>query len=191
MSGIQITNPFYDSGSGIGGANLNISQGLFSGIGSAVNDIFSSQATQAADETKAQGLLVEGQDLTLAAEYAGQEEQYTEEGTAVNLAKNVRDTELNIGQVTADNASNGFTMSGSANDIIRSSHYQAGLTQAVTTQQGLITEAGYTEQQTTDLNEAAQADAAAAAAQSAGKSAGLAGIFGSVLQGAGALASLF
>lgn len=191
MAGIQITNPFYDSGSGIGGANLNIGSALFSGIGNAVNDIFSSQATEAADETKAAGLLVEQQDYTLAAQFAGEENQYTQEATAVSLSNNVRNAELGIGQNKAAIADNGFALSGSAEDIIRQAHEQAGLTQASTQMQGAITEQGYQEQQQVDTNEAAEAGAAAAAASAAGHEAGVAGVFGAVLQGAGALVSLF
>ena len=190
-SGIQITNPFYDSGNGIGGADLNIGAGLFSGIGNAINDIFSSQATKTADETKAAGLLVEQQDLTLAAQFAGEEDQYTKEATAVSLSNNVRNSELGIGQNKAAIADNGFALSGSAEDIIRQSHEQAGLTQASTQMQGAITEQGYEEQQQVDTNEAAEAGAAAAAASKAGHDAGVAGVFGAVLQGAGALVSLF
>lgn len=73
-----------------------------------------------------------------------------------------------MGQTTADVSGAGFGMSGSALDILRSGAQQGALTKQVLAQQGLISEAGYEEQQQSYLNMAQAADAAAQAAKEGG-----------------------
>ena len=108
-------------------------------IGAGVSDIFQGFA----DQTKAQGDLLEAQSYDVAAKLALQNEQYTKESTAIQEAQKQREFLLSTGRTTSEVAGAGFSLSGSALDILRSSAAQGSLQKAVIGQQGLITEAGY------------------------------------------------
>jgi hypothetical protein len=81
----------------------------------------------------------------------------------------------------------GFAESGSALDLLCSSVQQGALTHAVLGQQGLITEAGYTERAQSYKT---MADAATAAGNAANDAAGFATVTG-IIKGAAGLASMF
>lgn len=119
-------------------------------FGGAVGDLFAASA----DRSKAQGLRIkaqgdalEGQNYDLAATLAGQNEQFAETSTAIKQQQFDRNIYQTIGGQEADVAGAGFAQSGSALDLLRDSASQGALTKAVAGQQGLIQEAGYTEQQ--------------------------------------------
>jgi hypothetical protein len=128
---------------------MALSQTTFSDLGGAVSDLFASSA----DSTKAQGLRIkaqgdalEGENYDEAAVLAKQNEQFTEQSTAIKLQQIDRSNYQTIGGQQADVAGAGFSASGSALDLMADSASQGALTKAVAGQQGLITEAGYTEQ---------------------------------------------
>ncbi len=140
----------------------------FSDAGSAVNDLFSSQANATGLRIKSQGIRlqaegnrVEAGNYDLASTLAKQNEQFTEQSTAVKQLQADRQIELGIGQETADIAGAGFGKSGTALDLLRSSAQQGALQKAVLGQQGLITEAGYQEQAQSFTNMAGYARYAA------------------------------
>jgi hypothetical protein len=172
----------------------------FSNLGGAVSDLFASSADSskaAGLRIKAQGDALEGQNYDLAAALAKRNEQFTEQSTAIKQTQLDRQLTQTIGGQEADVAGAGFAASGSALDIMRDSASQGALTKAVASQQGLITEAGYTEQATSyqNLSKAAQfavqgdnlaADAADKAAKGAEITAGF-----KAIAGVASIASLF
>lgn len=168
-----------------------------SDIGGAVSDLFASSADRSKAQglrLKAQGDAIEGQDYDLAASLAGQNEKFTETSTAIKQAQNDRAIYQTIGGQQADIAGSGFAASGSALDLLRDSASQGALTKAVAGQQGLITEAGYTEQQQSyqNLSKAAglavqQDNLAANAADNAAAGADIT----SAIKGVAAIATLF
>src|ERR1700730_6424021 len=136
------------------GSPYTISRSTFSNAGGAVNDIFAGigAATNASLQAKglrikAAGNLAEGQEYDLAASLAAENEKFTETSTQIQEAQRERENTLQIGGQRADIAAAGFAESGSALDILRDSASQGALSKAVLGQQGLITEAGYTEQE--------------------------------------------
>jgi hypothetical protein len=155
----------------------------FTDLGGAVSDLFAASA----DQSKAAGDRIEAQDYDLASSLATQNEKFTETSTAIKQAQLDRSIYQTIGGVTADTAGSGFAASGSSLDVLRDSAAQGALTKAVAGQQGLITEAGYTEQATSYSNMANAANMAANAEDQAAKGATIASAF----QGAAAIASLF
>jgi hypothetical protein len=171
--------------------------GTINDIGGAVSDLFAVGADQskaAGLRLKAQGDAIEGQDYDLAASLAGQNEQFAATSTAIKQAQNDRQIYQTIGGQKADVAGAGFAESGSSLDLLRDSASQGALTKAVAGQQGLITEAGYTEQQQSyqNLSKAAgiavqEDNLAANAADQAATGAGITGI----LKGVATVASLF
>lgn len=130
-----------------------------SDIGGGVSDILSSGSTAEGLRLKGQGDLVEAQNYNLAATLATQNEQFTEQSTAVKQTMADRQIYQSIGNTTAEIAGSGFsTGSGSSLDILRDSASQGALQKQLVGQQGLITEAGYTEQATAYKNLAGYAD---------------------------------
>ena len=121
---------------------MAVSTSTFSGIGAGVSDIFQGFA----DETKAQGDILEGEAYGKAAQLALQNEQFTKQSTAIQDAQANRELLMSTGRTQAEVAGAGFAASGSALDILRSSAAQGSLQKAVISEQGLITEAGYKEQ---------------------------------------------
>lgn len=111
-------------------------------VGQAIADIgayFGAQAKAGFD-------IIEGQEYDLAAQLARQNEEYTKYSTAIKGAQSDRELYLSVGKTHAEVAGAGFTESGSALDILRSSASQGALQHAAISEQGLITEAGYEEQ---------------------------------------------
>ena len=131
-----------------------------SDFGGAVSDLFSASAFR----SKAAGLRIEGQEYTLAAGLADQNEKFTEQSTAIQETQLNRQIEKTLGQQQAAVASSGFSNSGSYLDLLRDSANQGALTKAVLSQQGLITEEGYDEQAASYrlMNDAANMAAGAA-----------------------------
>lgn len=166
----------FGGGGGFSGATVN-------DFGGAVSDLFAAQG----DQAKAQGDILEGQNYTLAATLAGQNEQFAETSTEIKQAQADRQLYLQIGGQKADVAGAGFAESGSAIDLLRSSAQQGALNRAVLGQQGLIQEAGYKEQQQSYQNMAQAAQVAADAEKSAATGAEI----GSAIKGVAALATLF
>ena len=159
---------------------------IFNGAGAAVNDLFASDAS----DLKAQGLGLEATNLDAAAALAGQNEQYTEQSTAIKQTMLDRNIAQTIGSQQTEVAGAGFAASGSALDILRDSASQGALSKNLLAQQGLITEAGYKEQQTAFQNQAQ----AARLAQQAESESSDASMIGGIIQGGKAaltLASMF
>lgn len=125
--------------------------------GTAVSDIFAGFAAS----DKIEGDLLEQQSYQEAAQLAQQNEQYTKMSTAIQEAQSNRELLLAQGRTTSEVAGGGFSLSGSALDILRSNASQGALKTAVLGQQGAITEAGYAEQAQSYQNMAAAAGAAA------------------------------
>jgi hypothetical protein len=168
-----------------------------SDVGGAVSDLFAASADQskaAGLRLKAQGDQLEGENYGLASTLAEQNEQFTVQSTAIKQAQIQRQVGMTIGGQAADVAGGGFAASGSSLDLMRDSASQGAITKAVAGNQGLITEAGYTEQAQSYQNlQAASGIAvqednlAANAADSAASGATLTGI----LKGVAGVASLF
>jgi len=158
-------------------------QQTFSDFGGAAADIFAGFG----DQAKAQGDFAEAQNYTLAAQLAAQNEKFTETSTAIKESQQQREMMNTLGGQQADVASAGFAASGSALDIMRDSAAQGALTHAVLGEQGLITEAGYKEQQESYTNMAAAATAAGNAANQAATFADITG----VIKGVAGIATLF
>lgn len=121
---------------------MAVSAQTFSGIGAGVSDIFQGFGAEA----KAQYDVTEGQIYGEAAQLALQNEQFTKTSTEIQKAQANRELLLAQGRTQGEVAGAGFSLSGSALDILRSSASQSALQKAVISQQGLITEAGYKEQ---------------------------------------------
>lgn len=171
------TKGLFGGGGGLSGATLTDAAG-------AVTDIF---GTAESDKAKEKGDLLEEQNYLAAANLAGQNEKFTETSTAIKTAQIQRQTTLAMGTTTADIANAGFATSGSGLDILADNASQAALTKSVASEQGLITEAGYTEQQKADTT---MADAAQVAAEAEHNAAGVATVSG-IIKGAASIATLF
>jgi hypothetical protein len=150
-------------------ANLGAAAG---DIGAGVSDLFQASA----DKSKASYDLMEGQEYTLAADLATQNEQYTQMSTAIKEAGQTREITQALGKTQADVAGAGFAQSGSALDILRSGAQQGAIMKAATSEQGMITEAGYAEQAQSYNLMATAADSAASAEDSAAKGADISAI---------------
>jgi hypothetical protein len=172
-------------------------QATFSDASGAVSDLFAADADRSKASglrLKAQGDVLEGKNYDLASDLALQNEKFTETSTQIKQAQLDRSIYQTIGGQQADVAGGGFAASGSALDLLRDSASQGALTKAVAGQQGLITEAGYTEQATSYQNMskaaalAAQADTEAAnAADRAAVGADITG----AIKGIASVATLF
>jgi hypothetical protein len=133
-------------------------------ISAAVSDLYQASA----DKSKARYDLLEGQEYGDAAALALQNEQFTKMSTAIKEAGENREVTQALGKTQADVAGAGFAETGSALDILRSGAQQGAILKATTSEQGLITEAGFKEQadsytlMSTAANEAAQAEMTAA-----------------------------
>lgn len=112
-------------------------------VGQGASDIFAGFGD--IDKMKADEL-EQGQD-ELAAQYAGQEAQFSQQSTAIQLAQKNRQATMAMGKTASEVAGAGFAASGSALDIMRSNAQQGALAQAVTSEQGQIQTQGYQEQQ--------------------------------------------
>lgn len=166
-------------------------QGTINSIGGAVNDIFSSKATASGLRLKAQGARVEGENYDLAAELALQNRDFTKVSTSIKQTQADREIYLGLGSTRADVAGAGFTGGGSALDILRSGAQQGALQKQVLGYQGLITEAGYEEQNKAYTNLAGFARYSADVQDQMASDAEKAGQWSAVFKSASAITSLF
>jgi hypothetical protein len=157
--------------------------GTITDIAGAASDLFAADA----DRSKATGDRFEATNYDRAAVLAGQNEQFTETSTAIKQSQLDRENFKMIGGQQADVAGAGFAASGSALDLMRDSASQGALTKAVGAEQGLITEAGYKEQQDSYTT---MSQAARMAADAEDKAASGADIT-SAIKGVAAVATLF
>lgn len=126
----------------------------------------SAQSTQLSADSlriKAQGDLAESSEYDQAAVLAGQNEAYTEQSTRVQDLQQQRQITQTIGSQQAGVAGAGFSSGGTALNLMRDSATQGALARGVLQQQGVITEAGYTEQQQSYETMSAAGKATAAA----------------------------
>lgn len=133
----------------------------FGSAAGAVGDLLGGQATAKGLRLKAAGSLVEGENYDLAADLARRNEEFTEQSTAVKLMMADRKLYQTIGAQESQIAASGFANSGSALDILRDSASEGALTSSLISQQGLIDEAGYSQQAQSYSNLAAFARYAA------------------------------
>lgn len=149
-------------------------QNLVTDIGGAVSSLFSSEGNAA-----------QAKDFQGAATLAEQNAQLTAESTKIQELQESRTVAQSLGTTQADVAGAGFTMSGSALDIMKASAQQGSLAKSLINMQGAITENSY----------AAQAGAYSGAAKAANEAstAGTIGAIGSIggalVSGTGQLAS--
>jgi hypothetical protein len=155
----------------------------FTGISGGVSDLFQASA----DQAKAQYDLAEQQEYELAGKYAGQNAQITAMSTAIQQAQLERQTTQALGKTQAGVAGAGFAESGSAIDLLRSGAQQGSIMRSVANEQGLVTEAGYEEQQASYNLMANAAGQAASAEETAAKGADI----GAFISFAAAAASPF
>lgn len=158
-------------------------QSTFSDISGAASDLFAASG----DRSKADFDFAEAKNYGLASTLATQNEQFTEQSTAIKEAQQQREAMGAYRGVEASVAGAGFAQSGSALDILRDSASQGALTKAVMGQQGLITEAGYKEQ-------AASYQNMEGAANEAGNAENQAATFADIsagIKGAAAIGTLF
>lgn len=148
---------------GFAGQGGGLSDKTFSNFGGAASDLFASFG----DKSKAQGDFAEAKNYDLASDLATQNEKFTETSTAIKQSQQQRELMMSLGGQQADVASAGFAESGSALDLLRDSASRGALTHAVMGEQGLITEAGYTEQATSYKNMSEAATMAGNAANDA------------------------
>ena len=161
---------------------MAISNQTFSGAGTGISDIFAGFA----EEEQAQGAAAEAQQYGIAAGYAGQEAQYSQMSTDIQAAQKQRELNTSLGRTASQVAGAGFSASGSALDILRSSASQGSLAKAVTQEQGNIQTAGYQEQQQSYL----AMQTAAEKAESGDKLASIGSFIGGGLNIAASLATL-
>ena len=172
-------------------SNPTLSNSTFADISGAVSDLFSSSETAQGLRIKAEGDRAEGQEYGLASELAQQNEEFTQQSTAIKEMQAQREANMTLGTQRADVAASGFAESGSALDIMRDSASQAALQRQVLGQQGLITEAGYKEQaQSYTLMQNAANAAAQGEEDLASKTSEFGGI-SAAIKGVSAVASLF
>jgi hypothetical protein len=110
-----MANPFFSPFGGTanpsGSQSPGIGTGTFSSLGAGVSDIFQGFA----DETKAQGDILEGQTYSEAAQLALQNEQYTKQSTAIQQAQAQRELLMSTGRTQAEVAGAGFAASVATN----------------------------------------------------------------------------
>jgi hypothetical protein len=112
-------------------------------VGQGASDIFAGFG----DMSKMKADELESGQYQQAAEFAGQEAQFSQDSTAIQLAQKNRETTMAMGKTASEVAGSGFAPSGSALDIMRSNAQQGALAQSVTSEQGQINTQGYQEQQ--------------------------------------------
>lgn len=165
--------------------------GTIRDFGGAVSDLFASSATAQGLRLKAQGDIAEGENYSLAANLAKQNATYEEMSTKVKETQAQRAEYLGIGTERADIAGSGFSMSGSALDLLRSGAQQGALQKQIVSEQGQITEAGYNEQATAYTNLANYANFAASQEESMAGKAQQAGYISAGIKALSGAASLF
>jgi len=116
--------------------------GIIDSAAGAVSDLFAAEGHR----YKAKGDLFEAENYDRASVLATQNEQFTEQSTAIKQSQLDRENYKMLGGQAADVGGAGLASSGSALALMHDSASQGALTKAVGAQQGLITEAGYKEQ---------------------------------------------
>jgi|ERR1700744_11962 len=150
-------------------AGGGINFGGFGQLGGAIGSLFGAAGDSA-----------EAGSYTQAAQIAEQQAEVAKQATAIQETQAQRQIFQVIGGQEAQVAGAGLASSGSAQALLRSSASQGALQKQLIQQQGDITEAGYEA-------EAASYNGMASAAKSASSG----GMFGGLLSGIGALASIF
>lgn len=168
-----------------------LSNATFNNVGGAVNDIFQGQATASSLRLKAQGNELEGVNYRSAAELAKSNEEFTRQSTEVQEAAATRSFFKAQGATENAVAGAGFANSGSALDIMRSNAQQGALQTQLIGQQGLMTEAGFEEQQQAYTRLAGYADMSAATEREQADKAESNSYITAGIKGAAAVASLF
>lgn len=156
-----------------------------------ISDLLGGSATAAGLRLKSHGDLAEADNYDLAATLAKQNEEFTKQSTAIKDVQAQRQIYLGLGDTSASVAGSGFGEGGSALDIMRQGAQQGALTKQVIGQQGLITEAGYDEQQKAYKNMAEAARYAAAQEDEMASTASRNGWITGGIKAAAGIASLF
>jgi hypothetical protein len=152
-------------------------------IAGGVSDLFAA----AGQEDKAQSDMLEASNYTAASQLALQNEQFTRQSTAIQESQQNRQITQAMGRTAANVAGAGFANSGTALDLMRSNAQQGALAKAVTSEQGMVTEAGYQEESASYANLAT----AAVDTANADKNAATGEDIGAILKGVAAVTSLF
>ena len=165
-----------------------VSSGAPGAIGQAASDLFGGFEQRSADDLKAQGLEVEGEDYGLASQLALQNEQITQASTDVQEFQESRELSLAQGKTTSEVANAGFSGTSVTGEyIMRSNAQQGAMQQQMTREQGLTTEAGEQEQASAYANMEASANFEAEKEKHEGNVAEFGGIVGAALS----VASIF
>jgi hypothetical protein len=162
----------------------------FTDAGTAVSDVFNAFGAAKQAKISALGLETEATDYTNAAKLAKQNQEFTAASTAIQEAQTTRQVTQAMGRTAANVAGAGFANSGSALDIMASNAQQGAIAKAVLGQQGLITQAGYSEEATAYTNMATAATETAGMETSAAKTGVFGDIIGGILAGAASIATL-
>ena len=125
---------------------MAISSATATDAGGAVSDLLGGIGAYEGDQMKAEGLQVEGENYTLAANLATQNEEFSKESTAVQEFQAHRNLEVSEGNTQAQIGAAGMQSGGSGEDILRESAGQGAMQNQILVRQGLITQAGYQEQ---------------------------------------------
>ncbi len=145
---------------------------VVSAVGGAVGSLF-----------KAQGNAAEAASYTGAAQLETQNAQLTAASTRIQETQIARQVSQSLGTTQADVAGAGFTESGSALDILRSSAQQGALAASLVNIQGNINENAYAALSGADLAKAKAANEA----NTAGTISAIASVGGSLINNAGSL----
>lgn len=175
--------------------SFTISNATVSNISGAAQDLLSGFANSSADMSKASGAAAEAKNYGLAQGLANENEQYTEESTAIQVMQQNRTNYQSYSGAESDIAGAGLRQSGSALSILRDNASQGALAVGVLQKQGVITEEGYTEQaksygilQTAALQQEAADEKAAKEAKEGGILGAIGKVAGAVIGGIGGFA---
>lgn len=149
-------------------------QDIVSAIGGAVSSLFSSKGNTA-----------QANSYTSAAQLEQQNAQLQAASTKIQETQIARSVALSAGTTQADVAGAGFTMSGSALDLMKSSAQQGSLAKSLVNIQGAISENSYASEAGTYLAKAKAANEA----QTAGTIGAIASVGGALLSGGTQLVS--
>jgi hypothetical protein len=133
----------------------------------------------------AEGNSAQAQSFQGAADLATQNAQLAATSTRIQETQTARSVAMSLGTTQADVAGAGFTMSGSALDLLKSSAQQGSLAKSLVNIQGAINENSYAAQAGAYSGEAA----AAKEASKAGMIGAIASVGGALISGTGSLAS--
>jgi hypothetical protein len=158
-------------------------------VGTAASDLIGGISAYEGDQLKAKGLQVEGENYTLAAQLAGQNEQFAATSTAIQQFQAHRQLEISEGRTQAAVGAAGGTAA-TGEDVMRESAAQGAMQKMVIGQQGLMTEAGYAEQEAAYTNLANYSSSAANKEKEMGALALGGGIAGAALSGIAAVATV-